>query len=149
LIYFRNVRLTSVWSASSSIAIGVEQTIKVGFADFFDSESKFSETTTFTNEKGSTSTATHNQQSTVSEQVTCDGPADVVITVDLNSCDAKGTATVPMVATGYVWFRYGSKRNDHYYWAVPIDNSDAAHRTSNMDLDVTGSGKSFGTFNSA
>ncbi|KAF8320182.1 uncharacterized protein EI90DRAFT_3020592 [Cantharellus anzutake] len=67
-----------------------------------------------TNTKGSTTQTTNDARTTVQDTVTCDGPANVEVDVDMQTCTAQGNVDFPVTLGGWVWFYYGSRRSGHY-----------------------------------
>jgi len=125
--------------------------IKVGIPDVGDGEFSVSETVSvdLKNTKGSTTTATSDARTTVQDTVTCTGPANVEVDVDLQTCTAQGNVNFPVTLGGWVWFYYGSRRNGHYEWAVNLDDasiSPLAHRQQTMSLSVNANTQSYGKF---
>jgi len=103
-----------------------------------------------TNTKGSTTTATNDARTTLQDTVTCTGPANVEVDVDLESCTAQGNVNFPVTLGGWVWFYYGEKKNGHYEWAVNLDAngiSPIAHRQQTLSLSVSANSQAYGKFN--
>ncbi len=67
-----------------------------------------------TNTKGSTTTNTNDAHTTAQDTMTCNGTANVVVDVSLQTCEAAGSVNFPVTLGGWVWFYYGSKKNGHY-----------------------------------
>ncbi len=66
------------------------------------------------NTKGSTTTNTNDARTTVQDTVTCNGPANVEVDINLQTCEAAGNVNFPVTLGGWVWFYYGSKKKGHY-----------------------------------
>ncbi|KAF8319497.1 uncharacterized protein EI90DRAFT_3020792 [Cantharellus anzutake] len=98
------------------------------------------------NTKGSTTTSTNDARSTVQDTVTCNGPANVEVDVDLQTCTAQGNVNFPVTLSGWVWFYYGSTRNGHYKWAVNLDNFPIGHCQQTLSISVNANTQTFGHF---
>ncbi|KAL1751488.1 hypothetical protein FB107DRAFT_251461, partial [Schizophyllum commune] len=57
--------------------------------------------------------------------------------LETKTCTTEGSAQVPFVAKGYVWFEYAEKIDGHYWWAVQIESVlwDDEDRSLYMNVD--------------
>ncbi|KAF8342982.1 uncharacterized protein EI90DRAFT_3030938 [Cantharellus anzutake] len=137
---------TTIGSATeftAGVTVGIPETAQFSYS--------ISETVSvsLTNTKGSTTQNTNDARSTAQDTVTCDGPANVDVDVDLQTCTAQGNVNFPVTLGGWVWFYYGSQKNGHYKWAVNLDAdgvSPIAHRQQTLSLSVNANTQTYGHF---
>ncbi|KAF8315539.1 uncharacterized protein EI90DRAFT_339954 [Cantharellus anzutake] len=122
--------------------------VKIGIPEIAEVSYSVSETlsVSLTNTKGSTTTSTNDARSTVQDTVTCDGPANVEVDVDLQTCTAQGNVNFPVTLSGWVWFYYKNKRDGHYRWAVHLDVFPIEHRQQTLSISVNANTQTFGHF---
>ncbi|KAJ7490779.1 hypothetical protein FB451DRAFT_1389542 [Mycena latifolia] len=110
---------SSTTSTVTKTSSRVEVVATVSFPEIVDITSKFTLTGTFTNTL-STATETKSDQ-TSSATVTQNNVAGK--TCHLETCTVTGTGKLRMLGTGWVWFEYNDKTQDHYKWALNIDQT--------------------------
>jgi len=135
--------LGSATTISAGVTIGIPETAQFSYS--------ISETVSVsvTNTKGSTTTSTNDARTTVQDTVTCNGPANVEVDVDLQTCTASGNVNFPVTLGGWVWFYYGEQKKGHYEWAVNLDAdgvSPIADRQQTVSLTVNANTNSYGSF---
>ncbi|EJD54657.1 hypothetical protein AURDEDRAFT_156436 [Auricularia subglabra TFB-10046 SS5] len=105
----------------SSLAVGASISATVGIPEIAEGTAELTSTVTLTN-----SLSTANAISSTNEQtqtITINHAAGQTchLTFSVQTCDATGRGQQRMVATGWVWFYYGSRRDGHYQWAIYMD----------------------------
>ncbi|KAL1728177.1 hypothetical protein EV714DRAFT_215633 [Schizophyllum commune] len=73
------------------------------------------------NSHGETTSGTSNHQ--VTTKIVANHADGKTCKLDLNTktCTTEGSAQVPFIAKGWVWFEYTKKINGHYWWALNIE----------------------------
>ncbi|KAH7092819.1 hypothetical protein BKA62DRAFT_645178 [Auriculariales sp. MPI-PUGE-AT-0066] len=131
----------------SSLALGTSISATVGIPDIADVTASVTTTLTFTN-----SITTSNSFDTEGGQsqglnITNDPGKTCRSSFDVQTCDFTGTGSVRMVGSGWVWFFYGERRNDHYHWAASIDMLEEGDRATYINFRATTSSNSKANYN--
>ncbi|KAF8342969.1 uncharacterized protein EI90DRAFT_3030892 [Cantharellus anzutake] len=66
------------------------------------------------NTNGHRSTTTDDARTFVTQTVSCPGPAIANASVSLQACWADSQVAIPLTVYGWLWFHYGTKRQNHY-----------------------------------
>ncbi|TRM68482.1 hypothetical protein BD626DRAFT_626775 [Schizophyllum amplum] len=137
-------------SQESSISLGETVEVKVGIPEVADVSSSTTLTTTFTNTLSESTTSESNQQTTQTVAIAVKDGATCDVTFEETTCTTKGSGQVPFTATGWVWFEYDDKTEDHYKWALNMDDilSDE-DRSSYMKFDAVVSTDTKGNYQAA
>ncbi|KAJ3531501.1 hypothetical protein NMY22_g8126 [Coprinellus aureogranulatus] len=128
---------------ASELTAGVEYSITAEIPAVASLSSKISMSGTVRNEKSS-SFETSNDQTTEQNFEFQNEPGNQCkFEVETTTCKATATASVPVAATGRVWFFYNEARKDkvtgqadgHYHWSVSLDEVlTEQERTSQIEI---------------
>ncbi|KAJ7290328.1 hypothetical protein C8J57DRAFT_1705751 [Mycena rebaudengoi] len=112
---------TTTVTKEAAIGVGISVSATVKFPEIVDVTSTFSFSATFTNTQ-STATKTGSDQtsSATLTQANADGKT-CHLEFLTQTCTITGGGKVRMLGTGWVWFEYEDKTQDHYKWALNID----------------------------
>ncbi|KAL1729487.1 hypothetical protein EV714DRAFT_273544 [Schizophyllum commune] len=109
-------------SQESSIAIGETVDVKVGIPEIADVTSSTSLSTTFTNTLSKSTSSESNQQTTQTVAIAVAKDKSCKVNFEVKTCTTQGSGQIPFVAEGWVWFEYEDKTEDHYKWALKIED---------------------------
>jgi len=151
---FQGSSVTAATTVETSTTIGsateLTASVEVGIpGEQFKYSVSETVSVSLTNTKGSTTSSTNDARTTIQDTVTCNGPANVEVDVELQTCTAQGNVNFPVTLGGWVWFYYGKRKNGHYDWTVNLDAdgiSPIAHRQQTLSLSVSANTNSYGSF---
>ncbi|TEB37006.1 hypothetical protein FA13DRAFT_1093267 [Coprinellus micaceus] len=122
---------TSTWTVtrSSTIASSVKFTLSVGIPTIGTGGAETSISTEIRNERSSAFTGTVNNEESVMMKFSNEPGKQCKVDLLTETCTAKASGRVPVIADGFVWFNYKDKRapkNDpngskHYKYAASIN----------------------------
>ncbi|KAJ7290389.1 hypothetical protein C8J57DRAFT_340788 [Mycena rebaudengoi] len=130
---------TTTVTKQSAIAIGVSVAATVKFPEIVDVTSTFSFTGTFTNTLSTASESKSDQTSSATVTQTNSAGKTCHLEFTTQTCTITGGGKVRMLGTGWVWFEYEDKTQDHYKWALNIDAvlSNPDDRSTFMEFKTT------------
>ncbi|KAJ7127574.1 hypothetical protein C8R43DRAFT_1240319 [Mycena crocata] len=112
---------TSTVTKTASIAVGVSVAATVKFPLIADVTSTFTFTGTFTNTLSTATESKSDQTSSATVTQTNAAGKTCHLEFTTQTCTITGSGKVRMLGTGWVWFEYKDKVQDHYKWALNID----------------------------
>jgi len=132
---------TAQWTVTSGSSIGVSAKVsaQIGIPEVASVTTELTTSAEFTNEVANGFSTTSG--SIVSHKATFevqDGKQCHVEWV-ITSCNVSGRGRIRYLASGWVWFEYDDKVQDHYKWAVNIENTITNQDDRSSFLEFTGS----------
>ncbi|EJD54655.1 hypothetical protein AURDEDRAFT_179762 [Auricularia subglabra TFB-10046 SS5] len=135
----------------SSLAVGASVSAKVSIPELVELSTELTTTVTITNTLSTANTFTTSNTQTQTVTINNEAGKTCKLTFNVQTCDATGHGQQRMVASGWVWFYYGSKREGHYKWAVNMDNvaPDEEQRASYIGFTTSTSSNTQSAYNAS
>lgn len=123
---------------TSMIGSQIQATTTIGIPDLADVTVQLQASVQITNTLATATTVQTSDQTTQSVALSAPANSTCSLTFDVTTCSVTGTGQLGYVASGWIWFFYGSRRSGHYDWAVHIDVlvPDETQRTSYMQFQT-------------
>ncbi|KAI4523036.1 hypothetical protein K525DRAFT_197349 [Schizophyllum commune Loenen D] len=114
--------VSTTTTEQTTFGIGVTYSAKFSIPEVAEIGGATTISTQIANSHGETTSGTSKHQ--VTTKVAANHADGKTCKLDLNTktCTTEGSAQVPFVAKGYVWFEYADKIDGHYWWAVKIES---------------------------
>ncbi|KAL1700347.1 hypothetical protein EV121DRAFT_214381 [Schizophyllum commune] len=114
--------VSTTTTEQTTFGIGVTYSAKFSIPEVAEIGGATTISTQIANSHGETTSGTSKHQ--VTTKVVANHADGKTCKLDLNTktCTTEGSAQVPFVAKGYVWFEYADKIDGHYWWAVKIES---------------------------
>ncbi|KAJ8515471.1 hypothetical protein ONZ45_g7130 [Pleurotus djamor] len=127
---------THTVTKESTLGTSTKISVEISFEDFFEFGSEVTASASFSNTLSDSTTSSGSTMSKTSTTMKAPAGKQCHLDFKVKACTIQGKGSIPYVATGWVWFEYDSKVQDHYKWAVNIDQAipKVEDRSSNIEF---------------
>ncbi|KAL1682874.1 hypothetical protein EV122DRAFT_273858 [Schizophyllum commune] len=114
--------VSTTTTEQTSFGIGVTYSAKFSIPEVAEIGGATTISTQIANSHGETTSGTSKHQVTTKVVANHADGKTCKLDLETKTCTTDGSAQVPFVAKGYVWFEYAEKIDGHYWWAVKIES---------------------------
>ncbi|KAL1745597.1 hypothetical protein HDZ31DRAFT_63006 [Schizophyllum fasciatum] len=115
-------KLETTTTKQTTFGIGVTYSAKFEIPAVAEIGGSTTLSSQISNSLGETTSSAANQQVTTKINAQHKDGQTCKVDLDVSECTTHGSAQVPFLAKGFVWFEYEDKVQGHYLWAVRVDH---------------------------